>query len=325
MFPCKVKIEQLDKTNKKVKNVEMKANKPLTKGKIKKVASQEGERTPYYYLGGYFESNGKAVGDFLSLGNSLKLEKHFVQHEMKKSKSSVMSPKLQDPKKASMGEIYVEGNVIHFVPHEKCKLPESKWAKTLKDLKENFSGMKAVAVVNGKVLAGEVEESGSATEASNTSEPVDEEIPVIEDTVSPKELAEDYKVLLAEFKEAQKAEHDVDVVKLLYKEIVVWRKNFKKLETAAQEKLAKFNASCEATLLEVKKIIKVDQNIGEEVAKVTTAVANYLGTSDHGSAEALEFKKEAEVLLVKIQKYCKFVNAPKLTKKCNELQKMLAS
>ena len=326
MFPCKVKIEQLDKTNTKVKDVDMKGNKPLTKGKIKKVASKEGERTPYYYLGGYFENNGKPIGDFLSLGNSLKLEKHFVQHEMKKSKSSLIDEKRQDPKKASMGDVYVEGSVIHFAPHDKCKLPESKWAKVLKDLKENFSGMKAVVIINGKIVAADEEEetSGSPEATPAVPEPV-EETPVIEDTVSAKVLTEDYKVLLAEFKEAQKAEHDVDVVKLLYKEIVVWRKNFDKLDKAAQEKLVKFNASCEATLLEVKKIIKVDQNIGADVTKVTAAVTNYLSTDDHESAEALKFKAEAKGLLVKLEKYCKFVNAQKLTKKCNQLQEMLAS
>lgn len=323
MFPCKVKIDQLDKTNKKVKDVDLKANKALTKGKVKKVASQEGERTPFYYIADYFESNGKAVGDFLSFGNSLKLEKHFVQHEMKKSKNSLMDEKLQDPKKAAMGEVYVEKNVIHFEPHEKCKVPESKWAKILKDLKEHFSGMKAVVVIDGKILAGEEDEAGSG-KASTGSEPV-EEVQEIDDKVSAKELAEDYKDLLAEFKEAKKAEHDVDVVKLLYKEIVVWRKNFKKLDKAAQDKLAQYNTSCEATLTDVKKIIKADQNIDRDVQKVVAVVTRFLQTDDHKSPKALKLKGQAEELLGGLQKYCKFVNASKLTKKCNELQKMLAS
>lgn len=159
MFPCKVKIDQLDKTNKKVKDVDIKANKALTKGKIKKVASQEGERTPFYYLADYFEQNGKPVGHFLSLGNSLKLEKHFVQNEMKKSKSSLMGEKLQDPKKAAMGEVYVEKNVIYFEPHDKCKVPEAKWPKILKEMKEYFSGMKAVVIINGEVLAEDEDDS----------------------------------------------------------------------------------------------------------------------------------------------------------------------
>jgi hypothetical protein len=152
MFPCKVKIEQLDRTNKKVKDADMKANKALSKGKIKKVASQEGERTPFYYLADYFESNGKPVGDFLSLGNSLKLEKHFIQNEMKKSNNSLMGEDRQDPKKACMGEIYVENSVIHFVPNEKSKVPVAKWAKIFKEMKEYFSGMKAVVVIDGEVL-----------------------------------------------------------------------------------------------------------------------------------------------------------------------------
>lgn len=323
MFPCKVKIDQLDKTNKKVKDVDLKANKTLSKGKLKKVASQEGERTPFYYIGDYFENNGKSVGDFLSFGNSLKLEKHFVQNEMKKSKNSLMDEKLQDPKKASMGEVYVENNVIHFEPHEKCKVPEAKWAKILKDLKEHFSGMKAVAVINGKILAGEEDEAGTgnASTASETPEKVQE----IDDKVSAKELVEDYKDLLAEFQEAKKAEHDVDVVKLLYKEIVVWRKNFKKLDKATQDKLVQYNASCETTLTDVKKIIKVDQNIDVDVKKVVAVVTKFIQTDDHKSPKALKLKEQAEELLGKLQKYCKFVNAPELTKKCNELQKMLAS
>lgn len=325
MFPCKVKIEQLDRTNKKVKDADMKANKALSKGKIKKVASQEGERTPFYYLADYFESNGKPVGDFLSLGNNLKLEKHFVQNEMKKSKTSLMGQKQQNPKKAAMGEVYVKDSVIHFEPHDKCKVPESKWAKILKDLKEFFSGMKAVAVINGKVVAAEeVEDSGSSEAGSATTEP-EPEIAETEYKVSAKELSEDYKVLLAEFKDAQKAEHDVDVVKLLYKEIAVWRKNFASLDKAAQEKLVKFNTSCEATLLEVKKIIKADQHIGEDVEKVTKVVMKFLETDNHKGPKALKLKKDAEVLLAKIQKYCKFVNAQKLTAKCKQLEELLAS
>jgi hypothetical protein len=327
MFPCKVKVEQLDKTNKKVKDADIKANKALSKGKIKKVASQEGERTPFYYLGGYFENNGKPVGDFLSFGNSLKLEKHFVQNEMKKSKTSFIEEKVQDPKRAAMGEIYVEKNVIYFEPHDKCKVPESKWPKILKDLKEYFSGMKAVAIINGKVLAAEeLDGSGSPETASTTAEPDSEEdIQEIDGKVTIKELADDYKDLLGEFKEAQKTEHDVDVAKLLYKEIVVWRKNFKKLDKDAQEKLSKHNTSCEATLLDVKKIIKVDQNIGEEVKNVIAVVTKYLGHADHESGIAQKQKQKAEELLEKILKYCKFVNAKKLTKKCHELQGLLAS
>ena len=90
------------------------------------------------------------------------------------------------------------------------------------------------------------------------------------------EMADDYKDLLSEFKEAQKAEHDVDVVKLLYKEIVVWRKNFKKMDKAAKSKLDKHNTSCEETLKEVKKIIKVDQNIDEDVKKLSAIVMKFI-------------------------------------------------
>jgi hypothetical protein len=325
MFPCKVKIDQLDKTNKKVKDVDLKSNKALTKGKVKKVASQEGERTPFYYIEGYFENNGKAVGDFLSFGNSMKLEKHFIQNEMKKSKNSLMDEKVQDPKKAAMGEIYVENSVIYFEPHEKCKVPEGKWSKILKNLKENFSGMKAVAIIDGKILSAEEDTtSGSPETASTTPDPV-EEVQEIDGKVTVQELASDYKDLLAEFKEAQKAEHDADVVKLLYKEIIVWRKNFKTMDKTAKEQLSKHSASCDATLLEVKKIIKVDQNIDDDVKKVVGVVMKYLATDDHKSPKALKFKGHAEEMLVKLQKYCKFVNAKKLTKKCNELQELLAS
>lgn len=325
MFPCKVKIEQLDKTNKKVKDVDIKANKALTKGKVKKVASQEGERTPFYYIGDYFESNGKAVGDFLSFGNSMKLEKHFVQNEMKKSKACMKDTNTQDPKNAAMGEVYVENSVIYFEPHEKCKVPEAKWAKILKNLKEHFSGMKAVAIIDGKVLSAEEDNNSGSSESASTTPESDEEVQEIDDKVTVQGLADDYKELLSEFKEAQKAEHDADVVKLLFKELKVWRNNFKKLDAAAKAQLAKHHTSSEATLVEVKKIIKVDQNIDEDVKKVVSVVMKYLETDNHESPKALKFKKHAEEMLVKLQKYCKFVNAKKLTKKCNELQALLAS
>lgn len=166
MFPCKVKIEHLDTSNTKVKDVDIKANKTLTKGKIKKVAAQEGERTPFYYLGSYFENNGKVVGDFLSLGNSPKLEKHFLQNEMKNSSKSLMGEDKQDPKKACMGEIYVEDSIIHFVPDEKSKVPVAKWPKIFKEMKEYFSGMKAVVVIDGEVL----DEDGTTDDSSSSDE-----------------------------------------------------------------------------------------------------------------------------------------------------------
>lgn len=182
--------------------------------------------------------------------------------------------------------------------------------------------MKAVAVVNGKML--EAEEDKGSSPVKDTSENI-EPVEEIEDKVSAKELAEDYKELLTEFKEVQKSEHDVDVAKLLYKEIVVWRKNFGKLDATAQEKLAKFNQSCETTLSELKKIIKVDQNIGEEVKKVVKIVLDYIEIDNETSPNAVKLKKEAKEILDKLQKFCKFVNAKKLTQKCNQLQTMLES
>ena len=44
MFPCKVKFENLDKSNKKVKDVDLNGNKAITKGKIKKVATKISHR-----------------------------------------------------------------------------------------------------------------------------------------------------------------------------------------------------------------------------------------------------------------------------------------
>lgn len=155
MFPCKVKIEALDKANTKVPEVDFKGNRSVVKGQLKKLMNNQPERTQFYYIGEYFQKNGKAVGDFLALGKSMKLEKQFIQAEMKKSNKSVVGQD-QDPKKAATGDIYVdmidEVLTICFEPHDKCKIPTGRWPKLLKRMKEYFSGKKAVAIINGEII-----------------------------------------------------------------------------------------------------------------------------------------------------------------------------
>lgn len=328
MFPCKVKIDQLDR---KANLLDFNANKAETKGKVKKVATKVGEKTPFYFIADYFEKNGKAIGDFLTLGDSPKLEKHFLQNEMKNSADSVMGKK-QDIKTAAMGEVYVKNvdgkDVLHFEPHEKAKVPAGKWAKILKNLKSYFAGMKAVVVIDGQVIqAEESEEEGGEKEADEA--PTDTPTPSADKTAAEKtqtiqELADNYKDMLAQFKEVQQAEHDADLVKSLYRNLISWEKSYETMEPAAKEKLAKFYLSFEATRKEVKKILKVDQNIGEDVATVTKIVTDYIAIDDQNSAAAVKLKTEANELLDKLLKYCEFVSAKKLTVKCQQLKKLLA-
>lgn len=172
---------------------------------------------------------------------------------------------------------------------------------------------------------GDYDGSTSETGATPVTETTPEEVQETNVKVDPKVLTEDYKKLLGKFQEVQKADHDLNDAKLLFKQITAWKNNFTKLAPSVQEKLVKYNQSCEDTLQEVKKIIKVDQNIGEEVSKVTQIVMDYISMDDEKSSSAVKLKNEAEEILTKIQKYCKFVNAKKLTAKCNQLQEILAS
>lgn len=319
MFPCKVKIDQLDKTNKKVKDVDIKTNKGLTKGKIKKVAAQEGERTPFYYLSGYFQDNGKAVGDFLSLGNSLKLEKHFVQHEMKKSKNSLIDEKLQDPKKAAMGEIYVEKSIIHFEPHEKSKIPPAKWPKILKEMKEYFSGMKAVVVIDGKVL----EAAGDESEVSSNTEAADETNLSVDTTKQG--IAKRFKALRENYITVRDNEHDAKVVKGLYLDLKSWLEDFKQLEKVEQKELKAYYESFATVSEGVKKIIKADQKIDVHLKNITEAIAKYIAFQDHSTAPAVSLKKEALGELDEIMKFAKFVGASEMMNQCNVIKGLFAS
>jgi hypothetical protein len=311
MFPCKVKIDQLDKTNTKVKDVDMKANKALTKGKIKKVVTKEGERTPFYYIGGYFEDKGKAIGDFLSFGDSPKLEKHFVQHEMKKSKNSTMDEKVQDPKKAAMGAMYVKESVIHFEPHEKSKIPPAKWPKILKEMKEYFLGMKAVVVIDGKVIEGEEDKSETSSAVVEEASAVD-----LNTDKTKQGIAKRFKNLRETYITVRDNEHDAKMVKGLYLNLKTWLEDFKQLDKGEQKELKAYYEKF-ATLLEgVKKIIKADQKIDEHLKSVTEAIAKYVATQDRSTGPAIALKKEALEELDGIMKFAKFVGASEMMSQC---------
>lgn len=156
-------------------------------------------------------------------------------------------------------------------------------------------------------------------------ENTEEEVQGTNVKVDPKVLTEDYKKILVKLKEVQKADHDIEQAKRLFREIAIWRKKFSTLDPKIQGQMKNVSQSSEEKLKEVKKIIKVDENIGEEVGKVTQIVMDYISMDDEKSSAAVKLKGEAEEILTKIQKYCKFVNAEKLTAKCNQLQEMLAS
>lgn len=242
MFPCKVKIDQLDRTNTKVKDVDVKTNKTLTKGKIKKVTTKKGERTPFYYLGDYFQEKGKVIGHFLSLGTSVKLEKHFLQNEMKNSKSSLMGEKLQNTKRAAMGEIYMDTikdvPTLCFEPHEKSKVPEAKWPKILKEMKEYFSGMKAVAVINGKIVEAEEDKEETSVEPTEKKDTTDSN-----QGKTKQDIAKRFKALQQSYVTVRDNEHDAKVVKKLYLDLKLWLEDFKQLPTEEQKELKAFMKS----------------------------------------------------------------------------------
>lgn len=328
MFPCKVKIDELDRKNTKVEDVDFSSNKNKTKGKIKKVATKAGEKTPFYFIADYFEKNGKPIADFLTLGNSPKLEKHFIKNEMKNSDSSFMDTK-QDPKKAATGEVYVKDlngkPTLHFEPHDKCKVPAGKWPKILKNMKAYFNGMKAVVVLDGQITE---EEDGEDTTNESTNDNDNDTAANVEtaiEEITPQELADNYKEILVSFKEVQKAEHDVDDVKILYRSLISWEKDYQKQPDAVKEKLANLYQSFDAILEGVKKTLKVDQLIGNKILEAEVIIREYLEIEDQNTPSAIQLCNQAVAMLDETIKYCKFVKDTDLESKCEALKTILES
>ena len=80
MFKSKIDINEFDKNNKKVKDIEYPKAKALAKAGAKKLANKPGEKTNFHLALNYFQDDkGKSLGHFLCFGINKKMDKHFLQ------------------------------------------------------------------------------------------------------------------------------------------------------------------------------------------------------------------------------------------------------
>lgn len=149
-FKSKTSLNAFDKNNTSVKNTEYNSLKTLTKTGVKKLATANGESTPFHLILDYFKDDKeKPLAHFLDLGINVKMGKHFEQVEMKPGKlDKSMSA---SPKEAASGVAFIKAvdgvYTLHFQPAEQCKIPEGKWPRIIKALKPFLAGYPAVVVL----------------------------------------------------------------------------------------------------------------------------------------------------------------------------------
>lgn len=103
----------------------------------------------------YFKNDkGVSLGHLVCIGENKKLDKHFLQVEMKSGKEAKRMSNSQ--KEANMGMVYFktlnDSLTLCFEPDPKSKIPQGKWPKLLKELKAFLAGYKAVAVFDGQIV-----------------------------------------------------------------------------------------------------------------------------------------------------------------------------
>lgn len=179
MFKSKVDFNAFDKNNTKVKDIELTKAKALAKAGVKKLANNPETPTNFHLAMNYFKDDkDKPLGHLVCFGENKKLDKHFLQVEMKSGKMDKSMTASQ--KEASMGKAYVKDikgkATLCFEPDANSKIPGGKWPKLLKELKAFFAGMKAVVMLGGEVVGDEesMEETGEETTDMDT-ETVEEE------------------------------------------------------------------------------------------------------------------------------------------------------
>jgi hypothetical protein len=290
MFKSKTDFNAFDKNNTKVENAQIKKVKGFSKAGIKKLMGKIGERTFYHLILEYFvDDNGKVEGHFLDLGENKKLRKHFEQVEMKSGKlDKSMSA---TPKKASVGEIYIQelkgSNVVHFEPIKSSKIPKAQWPKALKVLKPLLNGMKAVVVLDGEVIGAEEDtnENGS-TESIVGSEGADTTQTAV-DSVSVTEKIKELvlgitgilkgdlpKVIVPNIKAKKVSQKDADTTNDLFNKLDELKEVYASADAEIQQKIGKHYDSI------MNQVPKLD--------KIQIALNSLLDTSEEDSNETVE-------------------------------------
>jgi hypothetical protein len=279
----------------------------LLKKPLMAVLKKDVEKLPFCYEVDYF---GEGRG-FMSIGVAKEVNKMF---KTKRSKGQDGA----DKKKVAFGHVSIndDGEFEFCVVGGKMKETDAKKViKSIAILKKNIGD-------NFIITSGEAKVKNEA--AAEVEEEVEEE-EVEEEVKGAKELANDYKIMLAEYKEVQKAEHDTKLVKQLYKELLSWELSFQELDAETQAKLDKFQKSYAGTLESVKKIMIADKKIGIQVDKVAETIMNYINVEDHDSDEAKNLYTEASKGLDTLIKYGAFVKSSTLLAQCRQLKELLDS
>lgn len=153
----------------------------------------------------------------------------------------------------------------------------------------------------------------------------------IEDEAKGGELTEiqqaafDFKAILENYKDVRDNEHDIDEVKDLYKDTIEWGKTIKNLSKEDQAKLKAYIANYKKIVDGLKKVMKADEHIDDELDKVTAIVQKYVEIPDHDSDESKKLVTEAMGSVDKIEKFAKFVGSDGLLEQCTILKQVLAS
>lgn len=138
------------------------------------------------------------------------------------------------------------------------------------------------------------------------------------------QAAFDFKAILENYKDVRDNEHDIDEVKDLYKDIVEWGKVVQNMSKEDKAKLKAYLANYKKILEGVKKVMKADEHIDDELEKVTAIVQKYVAIPDHSSNESKALVKEALDVLDKIEKFAKFVGGNDLLEQVNILKGVLS-
>jgi len=138
------------------------------------------------------------------------------------------------------------------------------------------------------------------------------------------QLSYDFKSILTNYKAVRDAEHDIDEVKDLYKDLQEWVTTLKGLPKEEQVKLKAYVANYKKILDGVKKVMKADEHIDDEIAKVTELVHKFVAIPDHSSDEAKKIATDASGVIAKIEKFAQFVGANDLLEQCTVLKDVLA-
>ena len=291
MFKCKITLEEFDKDIKSGSKVELAEIRNLAKASVKKLATAEETKTPFFLSKNYFEDKGKPIGSFLAFGENKKLEMKFAKEEIKGKGST------KDAKGAAYGEAYVKSTnniqFIYFEPDANCKVPANAWPKLLKSLKSMFGGMKALVVIEGQTIE---EEAGE----DENSENVVVETPKTQ--VSENFIKNSANGVLAQSIDVIKA-YNRNARSTALETTTTWLEEYKKIPMPSSE-LKKFESKILETNIKLKELESIEKSIDTKLDPIFKQIDNYLANIDPKGLKMLadSIKKNLDEVISLVKK-----------------------